>query len=182
MLKRKIRNLVVIAVAIASVTGLAALSATSASAETRGTYLFIVNSGYTPLHLTANGIGNAITISNGTTNDHWNLVGPEYWTNLNGQYVAVWEVQHAGTNNCINQTDPEAIMSPCNAGNTDEQFWLDSTGSVNVGINVWLINRGWSQGTRHYIFLTASGLSNGEIVEGASAGSGGLAAWDQYPG
>ena len=57
MLKRKIRNLAVLAIAIASATGLTALYATSASAETLGPSVFVVNSGYTPLHLTANGVG-----------------------------------------------------------------------------------------------------------------------------
>jgi hypothetical protein len=177
MLNRTIRNLAITAITIVSATMLAVLSVTGASAAT--TYKFIVNSGNTALDITANGLGEPVTISNSGTDDNWVLVNSQSWTNPSTEVVQVSELQHAGTDNCINLSQGAFEISGCVAGDTDELFWVELTGSTTDGNpNVWLINVAASD-PGIYMFVTAKSLTNGATLVADPPGYGGLAAWNE---
>jgi hypothetical protein len=175
MLNGKVRHLAITGIAIASALGLTALSSAPALASSPS-YKLIVNGGETALDVTANGVGNPVTISNSGTDDNWVFVNTTTW---NG--VDVSEIQHAGTNNCINDSSGVFVISGCTAGDPDELFWGDPTGSTTDGNpNYWYINEAASEAAKtEYIFMTASSLTNGADVVTAGPGAGGLAAWNR---
>jgi hypothetical protein len=175
MLNGKVRNLAITGIAIASALGLTALSAAPALASSPS-YKLIVNSGETALDVTANGVGNPVTISNSGTDNNWVFVNTTTW---NG--VDVSEIQHAGTNNCINDSSGVFVISGCTAGDTDELFWGDPTGSTTNGSpNYFYINVAASNAAKsEYIFMTATSLTNGAQVITAGPGAGGRAAWNR---
>jgi hypothetical protein len=175
MLGRKVHNLAVTGLAIASALGLIALSSAPALASSPS-YKLIVNDGETALDVTANGIGNPVTISNSGTDDNWVFVNPATWNGL-----PVSEIQHAGTDNCISDSSGVFVISGCNATAPAEQFWGDPTGSkTNGNPNYWYINVAASEAAKtEYIFMTASSLTNGADVITEGPGAGGLAAWNR---
>lgn len=177
MLKHTVRNLAVTAITIVSAAALAVLGVTDASAAT--TYKFIANSGDTALDITANGVGAAVTISNSGTDDNWVLVNTTSWDNEDGVIVSVSELQHAGTDNCVTLSQGAFEMSGCVAGDTDQLFWADPTGSTTNGnTNVWLINVAASNSSE-YGFVTAESLTNGAHLVADGPGHGGDAAWNE---
>ena len=104
------------------------------------------------------------------------------WTNLSGQLVDVAEMQHAGTDRCINYAQEGVYrMASCVKGDNAELFWAVPTGSTTHGSpNYWYINVAPSDAIRSfYVFLTAKSLTDGAILEAAGRGFGGLAAWNR---
>jgi len=76
-------------------------SAAPGRASSLPAYKLVANSGNTALGVRANGYGKpVILISHGATT--WVFVNDQRWTNLSGQLVDVAELQHAGTDACIN--------------------------------------------------------------------------------
>jgi hypothetical protein len=179
MLRGKTRNLVITGVTIVSALGLAALG-TSPALASSPSYKLIVNSGETALDVTANGAGNPVTISNSGSDDNWVFVNTQNWTDPAGKVVQVSELQHAGTDNCINDSKGVFVISGCSAGDTDELFWGDPTGSTTNGNpNYWYANVAATESYDQYMYLTATTLINGADVVAAGPGLGGLGAWNR---
>jgi hypothetical protein len=175
MLHGNVRNLAIIAIAIASAIGLTTALSTAPALASSPSYKLIVNSGGTALDLTANGAGKPVTISSSGANDNWVFVNSTTW---NG--VKVSEIQHAGTGSCINNSSGVFVISSCTAGDTGELFWGDPTGSTTSGNpNYWYINVAASDAAGQRVFLTAASLTNGanNLVE--EVGAGGRAAWNR---
>jgi hypothetical protein len=174
MLSGKVRNLAIAGIAIASALGLTALNSAPALASSPS-YKLIVNSGETALDVTANGAGKPVTISNSGTDDNWVFVNATTWA---GHDVS--EIQHAGTDNCINDSSGVFVISGCTAGDTDELFWGDPTGSTTNGNpNYWYINVAATEVAGQNVFLTAASYTNGADVLAEEAGQGGLGAWNR---
>jgi hypothetical protein len=181
MLNGKVRNLAVTGIAIASAMALSALGTAPAYASSPS-YKLIVNSGETALDVTANGVGEGVTISNSGKNNNWTLfVNTQNWS-VGGAVVEAMEIQHAGTDNCISYLQGAFTIAGCAKGDKNELFWMDPTGSVTDGYtNQWFINEGATDDADgYYIFMTASAYTNGAIVLADVAGFGGLAAWNVH--
>jgi hypothetical protein len=180
MLNSKVRNLAITVIATASALGLTtALSAAPALASSPS-YKLIVNSGETALDVTANGAGKPVTISNSGTDDNWVFVNTQSWSDPFGAVVQVSELQHAGTDNCINDSSGVFVISGCTAGDPDELFYGLPTGSTTNGSpNYWYINEAATDAALHYVFMTAASYTNGADVLAEEVGQGGLAAWNR---
>ena len=180
MVKSRILKAALAIGTIGSAISLFSLSATPASASALPTYRLVVNSGATALNITANGAGNPTTISNSGKNDNWDFVNTQKWTGPNGVVFNVSEMQHAGTTECISDESGVFEMEGCSAGDLNELFLQDPTGSTTNGSpNEWYFNAAASNAAHAFRYLTAASLTNGAILISDPAGEGGLAAWNR---
>jgi hypothetical protein len=180
MMKSRILRAAPAIVTIASAISLFSLGSTSAYASALPTYRLVVNSGATALDITANGAGNLTTISNSGKNDNWDFVNSQKWTGPNGDVFEVSEMQHAGTTECISDKGGAFYMEGCSAGDLNELFLQDPTGSTTNGSpNEWYFNAAASDAAHAFRYLTATSLTNGAILVADPAGDGGLAAWNR---
>jgi len=180
MVKSRILKAALAIGTIGSAISLFSLSATPASASALPTYRLVVNSGATALDITANGAGNPTTISNSGKDDNWDFVNTQKWTGPNGVVFNVSEMQHAGTTECISDESGVFEMEGCSAGDLNELFLQDPTGSTTNGSpNEWYFNAAASNAAHAFRYLTAASLTNGAILISDPAGEGGLAAWNR---
>jgi len=180
MVKSRILKAALPIVTVASAISLFSLISIPAQAAALPTYRLIVNSGATALDITANGAGNPTTISNSGKNDNWDFVNSTKWTGPNGVVFNVSEMEHAGTTECISDESGVFDMEGCSAGDLDELFLQDPTGSTTNGSpNEWYLNAAASDAAHAFRYLTAASLTNGAILISDPAGEGGLAAWNR---
>jgi hypothetical protein len=179
MLKRRILKPVLAVVTVASAIGLFNLSSAPAHASALPAYRLIVNSGFTALYVMADGPGNPVILSSQTATN-WVFVNSQRWTAPDGVVVEVSEMQHAGTDECINNAGGVFYMDGCVAGDANELFYGYGTGSTTHGSpNEWYLNAAESNAAHQDMYLTATSLANGAKLVSDPAGFGGLAAWNR---
>jgi hypothetical protein len=126
--------------------------------------------------LYAHAHGSNIQIQNGTSLQDWSRVNQQSWTNLSNTIVEVNEWEAGATGECLNVSaaNHDLYLDDCDQGDTSEEFWLESTGTVG---NYWLINVATSEAAGENYFMTASSFAAGADVVADPAGQGSLAVW-----